>query len=86
MKGKVVEDIKKKIGQLRLTCLQHRYRYYVLCSPTISDFSYDALERELRGLVQKYPEVANEACWAEFCPVVTVGSEMEDSYPVEARV
>lgn len=37
----------------------HRYRYYVLDQPTLSDAEYDALERELRELEAAYPLLAD---------------------------
>lgn len=33
-------------AELSLAVMTHRYRYYVLAKPTISDQEYDALERE----------------------------------------
>lgn len=38
--------INDKFNRLSLELMKHKYRYYVLCRPTISDFSYDRLERE----------------------------------------
>ena len=35
----------------------HRYRYYVLDAPIISDGEYDALERELIALEAEFPEL-----------------------------
>ena len=37
----------------------HRYRYYVLDQPSLSDAEYDALERELRELEVAHPELAD---------------------------
>ena len=35
----------------------HRYRYYVLDAPVLSDGEYDALERELLALEEQYPDL-----------------------------
>ncbi|MEY4348039.1 MAG: NAD-dependent ligase LigA [Actinomycetota bacterium] len=35
----------------------HRYRYYVLDAPVVSDAEYDKLETELRALEDEYPEL-----------------------------
>jgi DNA ligase (NAD+) len=35
----------------------HRYRYYVLDAPILSDGEYDALEQELRALEDEYPDL-----------------------------
>lgn len=37
---------------------QYAYEYYVLSTPTISDYEYDKLYRELEELEAKYPELA----------------------------
>lgn len=37
---------------------QYAYEYYVLSAPTISDYEYDKLYRELEELEAKYPELA----------------------------
>ncbi len=37
----------------------HRYRYYVLDQPTVSDAEYDALEQELRDLEAAHPDLAD---------------------------
>ena len=36
---------------------EHRYRYYVLDAPVLSDGEYDALERELVALETRFPEL-----------------------------
>lgn len=49
-------DIKQKIDALRTEIHQHNYNYYVVDSPTISDFEFDAKLKELQSLEQQYPE------------------------------
>ena len=49
----------------------HRYCYYVLDAPIISDFEYDVLERQARA---ELPETS---------PVQGVGSSLHSSYSVD---
>ncbi|RKY50065.1 MAG: DNA ligase (NAD(+)) LigA [Candidatus Neomarinimicrobiota bacterium] len=51
-----MEDIKKRIEELRNILNEANYNYYVLDNPTISDAEYDRLLRELQELEEKYPE------------------------------
>lgn len=54
--------------------LIHRFLYYVMCEPAISDFEYDVLEREAR-------EVCHEGS-----PVHGVGSCLPSSYPAVIKL
>jgi DNA ligase (NAD+) len=47
---------KKQIKKLRTQIEHHRKLYYLKEKPEISDEEYDALERELLNLEEKYPE------------------------------
>ncbi len=49
-------DELKRIEELRNILNEHNYRYYVLDRPTISDFEYDRLLRELEELEAAHPE------------------------------
>lgn len=51
-----LDEIKKRIEQLRAEINHHNYRYYVLDSPEISDAEYDELMRELKQLEEQYPQ------------------------------
>ncbi len=51
------EEIKNKVSELRAKINQASYEYYVLESPTITDFEFDKLYRELIDLETKYPEL-----------------------------
>ena len=51
----------------------HRFRYYVLGSPIVSDAVYDEMEREL------------VARWSGSVIAVTVGSENVEDYPLFVR-
>ena len=46
---KDLDEVKKRIEQLRAEINHHNYRYYVLDSPEISDAEYDELMRELKS-------------------------------------
>lgn len=51
-----MEEIKKRIEQLRSELRYHSRKYYVEDSPVISDFEYDKLYRELQDLESMYPQ------------------------------
>ena len=54
---------------------EHRHRYYVLDSPTVSDDEYDALERRLRELESRHPE------WVSAdSPTQTVGGHWSEMF------
>lgn len=57
----------------------HRYRYYVLDAPVVSDGEYDALEQELIGLESRFPELRTPDS-----PTQHVGGEIANLFePVE---
>ena len=47
----------QRIAALRDEIRRHEHLYYALCAPEISDQEYDALERELRELEARHPEL-----------------------------
>lgn len=49
-------EIKDKIENLRETIRKHNYNYYVLDNPTISDYEFDLLLKELEKLEQDNPQ------------------------------
>ncbi|NLD48724.1 MAG: NAD-dependent DNA ligase LigA, partial [Clostridiaceae bacterium] len=51
-------DIKKRIEDLRKTIEYHNDRYYNQDDPEITDYEYDLLSLELRGLEKEHPEFA----------------------------
>ena len=53
-------SVLKTIEDLRLTLNEHNYNYYVLDSPTISDYDFDLKLKELQELENKYPEFFDE--------------------------
>ena len=48
--------IKEKIEALRRELREHNHKYYVLTSPTISDYEFDMKLKELQALEEQYPE------------------------------
>jgi DNA ligase (NAD+) len=67
-------DLRQRMKELADTLRMHRYRYYVLDQPVVSDVEYDALERELRDLETAHPELVDPNS-----PTLRVGAP-----PVEA--
>ena len=53
----MVEDIKKKIQELRQQVNFHAHRYYELDDPLIADSEYDQLFQELLNLEELHPEL-----------------------------
>ena len=49
-------EISEKIQNLRRELDRHNYNYYVLSAPTISDFEFDELLKELQELEAAHPE------------------------------
>lgn len=52
-------EIKEQIDKLRKELDHHNHRYYVLDTPEIADYEYDALLRQLEELEAAHPEYAS---------------------------
>ena len=52
-------DYRAEMTQLKQQLNEAGYRYYVLDDPTMPDFEYDRLLRELEILESENPELAN---------------------------
>ncbi len=52
------EEAKQRITQLSEDLEKHNHAYYVLNEPTISDYEFDTLLKELETLENTYPELA----------------------------
>jgi len=50
-------DVKKRIEKLRKLINKYDYEYYVLAQPSISDYEYDQLMKELERLEKEHPEL-----------------------------
>jgi DNA ligase (NAD+) len=48
---------RRRVEALRVEIETHRYRYYVLSDPSVSDAEFDALMRELSELEAQHPEL-----------------------------
>lgn len=68
-------SIKEQVEQLRLELEQHNYNYYVLDNPTISDYEYDRMLRELEDLEREHPELITPDS-----PTQRVGGKALDSF------
>lgn len=68
--------MKEKIQQLRDELNQHNYNYYVLDTPTISDYEFDQKLKKLQALEQAHPEFYDENS-----PTVRVGGSITKNFP-----
>ena len=68
--------IADRIEDLRNQIREHEYRYYVLDQPTISDYEFDQLMRELQELEQEHPELVTPDS-----PTQRVGGEPAKAFP-----
>lgn len=68
-------DIKKRIDALSKELHQHNYNYYVLNSPTISDYEFDMKLKELQSLEDAYPEFRSPNS-----PTQRVGSDINQEF------
>ena len=50
------QEAKTRIGQLTRELQQHNHNYYVLAKPTISDYDFDQLLKELEVLEKQFPQ------------------------------
>ncbi len=70
------EDAKIRIEQLTKELEAHNYNYYVLDNPTVTDYEYDMMLRELEELEAQYPSLKSDNS-----PTVRVGGMALDSFP-----
>jgi DNA ligase (NAD+) len=75
-----VEAVKQtaidRIAQLREEIREHEYRYYVLDQPSISDYDFDQLMRELKQLEAENPDLVTPDS-----PTQRVGGEPAKEFP-----
>lgn len=69
-------DIKEKIQKLAQQINEHNYRYYVLNAPSISDYEFDTLLRELTELEKQYPQYI-----LPDSPTQRVGADITKKFP-----
>lgn len=70
------ENIQQKIEQLRQELHQHNENYYLLDTPTVTDYEFDMLLQELQDLEAKHPEFYDENS-----PTVRVGGGITKVFP-----
>lgn len=70
-------DIKKHMDQLVEMLHQYNYQYYVLASPSVSDFEFDQKLAELAALEEKYPAFCDPAS-----PTQKVGGDITKQFQV----
>ena len=68
-------NISEKIFSLRKKLHDHNYRYYVLDNPTISDYDFDMMLKELNDLEKSNPEFFDKNS-----PTQRVGGEVTKSF------
>lgn len=66
---------KEQIEALRQELREHNYNYYVLDSPTISDYDFDMKLKELQNLEAKFPEFYDATS-----PTLRVGGEITKNF------
>ena len=68
------EQAKIRVEELRNILRENSRRYYVDNAPTMSDFEYDHLMRELEDLEKEYPDLLTPDS-----PTQKVGSDLDQS-------
>ena len=71
----VADGIKDRIDTLTKELNEHNYNYYVLSEPSISDYEFDQLLKELEELEIKYPELYDANS-----PTKRVGGDITKSF------
>lgn len=71
-----VDAAKQRIKQLSEELNAHNHRYYVLAEPTISDYEFDQLLRELQDLEEAFPQFQQEDS-----PTLRVGGTITKDFP-----
>src|SRR5262245_9789452 len=52
-----MKNVRAELERLREQVREHEYKYYVLDDPTISDYEFDQLLRELQQLELEHPDL-----------------------------
>lgn len=72
--------IQHKIEELRETLKKHNYNYYVLDNPTVTDYEFDMMLKELQELEGKHPEFYDPNS-----PTMRVGGEVTKNFETVAH-
>jgi len=70
----------ERIISLTKVLNQHNYNYYVLSNPTISDFEFDKMLKELEDLEKRFPEFRQPDS-----PTLRVGSDISNEFKTVAH-
>ena len=70
-----MESVEEKIRSLRDVLHEHNYRYYIEDKPTVSDFEFDQLLKELQQLELDHPE-----CFDPNSPTQRVGGGVTKNF------
>ena len=70
-----MDSARQRIAELTRELNEHNHRYYVLNAPSISDFEFDQLLKELEALEQAHPELADANS-----PTKRVGGDITDKF------
>ncbi len=70
-----IQEARQRVEQLCNALDKHNYSYYVLANPSISDFEYDTLMRELQDIEALFPELQNASS-----PSQRVGSDISEEF------
>lgn len=70
-----INSAKNRIEFLRSELNQHNHNYYVLSNPSITDFEYDKLMKELMDLENQFPEF-----YSEVSPSQRVGNDINQNF------
>jgi DNA ligase (NAD+) len=70
-----MDNVGQRIAQLTAELSEHNHRYYVLNAPTISDYEFDQLLKELESLERAHPELASTNS-----PTKRVGGDITEKF------
>jgi len=73
---KKIDEITKKISDLKSKIREYDYHYYVLSKSKISDFKYDKIYKKLIDLENNYPQLITPDS-----PTQRVGSDLTKNFP-----
>ena len=74
--------VKDRVNELKALIEKYNYEYYVRDNPSVEDYTWDMLMQELKGLEEKYPELADKNS-----PTQRVGGETLNEFEkVEHKV
>lgn len=73
-------NTKQQIESLRATLREHNHNYYVLDTPTISDYDFDIKLKELQSLEEKHPEFYDATS-----PTLRVGGTVTKNFDTQVH-